>query len=257
VPRSEDREEAVADLVETLGDHVYSLGYRVCGNREDAEDIAQETFLSAWKAWGSFRGAASAKTWLYTIASRACWKKRRRRAGQPARFLSLRDLLPVPDTGPPPDQRIERREAAERVRGAIAHLPKIYRAPLVLKDIEDLSLSEISRVLRLGIPTVKTRIHRARLALRKEILREKRSRRNPPSACVAALRRALDLMDQGKRPAPAHLCARCRRVYRSLELVRDACSLLAGERLAPSARARILRTLQSAERAAHARPDAS
>jgi RNA polymerase sigma-70 factor, ECF subfamily len=247
---SEDRDAAVADLVETLGDHVYRLGYRVCGNREDAEDIVQETFLSAWRAWGSFRGSASPKTWLYTIANRACWKKRRRRAGQPAHLLSLAEVLPLPGDGSAPERRIERREAVDRVRRAISRLPEIYQAPIVLKDIEEMSLKEVSRILRVGVPTVKTRIHRARLALRKEMLREKTGRRRPRPACLAALRRALDMLDRGERAAPGHLCARCRGVYRSLEVVRAACSALSGERLTASARARILRRLERAERAA-------
>jgi RNA polymerase sigma-70 factor (ECF subfamily) len=236
----------VGRLVSELGDPLFNFGYRMCGNREDAEDLVQETFLSAWRAWSSFRGESSPKTWLYAIASRVCLHKRRRRSGEPKRFLSIEEVLPGPESPRPlPSDLADQTAARERVRLAILRLPPAYRMALVLKDIQGLSLEEIARALKLKVPTVKTRIHRGRLALRKELLGEAYAKVSAPAAeCLEALTRALEMLDSGKKPSPLHACARCREVYRLLDLGRAACSVLSGEVLAPAARARLLRRLR-------------
>jgi RNA polymerase sigma-70 factor (ECF subfamily) len=241
-----DRDRALEGLVASHGDHLFTIGYRMCGNRSDAEDLVQETFLSAWRGWSSFRGQADPRTWLYTIASRACQRKRRLRSGEPRRFLPLEEVLPRPDPAAvAPDLQADRRRTRERVRRAVLDLPPPYRMALVLRDIEELPLTQISKVLDLPLPTVKTRIHRGRLALRKSLLREPPPPAGsvPPRTCLAALERALDGMDRGGPPRAGHACAACRRVYRSLALGRAACRALAGERLSEPARRRILETL--------------
>ncbi len=240
------RAETIDRLAVELADPLFNFGYRMCGNREDAEDVVQETFLSAWRAWDSFRGDSSPKTWLYAIASRVCLRKRRHRSGEPNRFLSLEEVLPGPESAlASPSDVADRNEARERVRRAILRIPPTYRGPLVLKDIEGLSLRQIAKALRLKVPTVKTRIHRARLALRKEILGEPYGGAAPAAKCLAALRQALELLDRGGVPSAAHLCARCRQVYRILAFGRDACSALSGEVLAAAARARLWSRLRA------------
>jgi RNA polymerase sigma-70 factor (ECF subfamily) len=240
------RSEVVGRLVTELADPLFNFGYRMCGNREDAEDLVQETFLSAWRAWSSFRGESSPKTWLYAIASRVCLHKRRRRSGEPRRLLSLEEVLPGPASPRPlPSDLADQAAARERVRRAILRLPSAYRIAVVLKDIQGLSLEEIARALKLKVPTVKTRIHRGRLALRKELLGEAYANVPAPAMeCLEALSRALGMLDGGKKPSPLHSCARCREVYRLLDLGREACSALSGEALAPAARARLLRRLR-------------
>lgn len=240
------RAETIDRLAVELADPLFNFGYRMCGNREDAEDVVQETFLSAWRAWDSFRGDSSPKTWLYSIASRVCLRMRRRRLGEPNRFLSIEEVLPGPESAlASPSDVADRNAARERVRRAILRIPPTYREPLVLKDIEGLSLRQIARALRLKVPTVKTRIHRARLALRKEILGEPYGGAAPAAECLAALRQALESLDRGGAPSSAHLCARCRQVYRTLAFGRDACSALSGEALAAAARARLWSRLRA------------
>jgi RNA polymerase sigma-70 factor (ECF subfamily) len=251
--------ERIERLVAELADPLFNFGYRMCGNREDAEDLVQETFFSAWRAWESFRGNSSPKTWLYSIASRACLRKRRRRSGEPKRFLSIEEVLPGPESPRlSPSDLADRSATRERVRRALLRIPAVYRTALVLKDIEGLSLGEIGAALRLKVPTVKTRIHRGRLALRKEILGEPYGGAPPaPAECLAALGRALEMLDRGETPSLSRLCARCRSVYRSLELGRQACSALAGESLDEAARSRLRRRLRQAVGARLATPQES
>jgi hypothetical protein len=118
---------------------------------------------------------------------------------------------------------------------------------VVLKDIEGLSLAEIARALKLKTPTVKTRIHRGRLALRKELLGEPYgSAPALPAECLAALGRALEALDRGETLSLRNVCARCRNVYRTLALGSEACAALSGESLDPSARDRLLARLRDA-----------
>ncbi|MHC5114458.1 MAG: RNA polymerase sigma factor, partial [Planctomycetota bacterium] len=84
----------VQALVDEYGGQLYALGVRFCGDRTEAEDLVQEVFLQAYRAWDSFEGRSSRRTWLYTIAARACQRMHRKRAGEPERMGSLDELLP-------------------------------------------------------------------------------------------------------------------------------------------------------------------
>lgn len=132
---SETAEQALALLVETQGDRLYSLGIRFCGNREEAEDLVQETFLQAYKNWSQFQGRSSAATWLYTIASRVCQRFHRKKSGEPDRLESLEELLPfgesrmavVPDGDDGPLALKIREEGRLQIEAAIAALPIEFR----------------------------------------------------------------------------------------------------------------------------------
>jgi RNA polymerase sigma-70 factor (ECF subfamily) len=138
----------------------------------------QETFLSAYRSLNKFRGDAKVSTWLYTIASRACLRMRRKRKGAPDRELSLEEFVPtsegefrlqVPIEGLTPEQALENKELREALDQAINKLPQKYRMALVLRDMEGLSAGETAAVMGLSERAVKSRLHRARLFVRREL----------------------------------------------------------------------------------------
>lgn len=244
--------EAVAQLVERYGGKIFSLGLKLCGNRNDAEDLAQETFLLAYRKWRQFEGRSAPSSWLYSIATRACQRRHRRRVGEPARLESLDDPLPSgetlvahlpsPEDGPFDDQL--RREAAEVVDRALVKLPLRFRLPLVLKELAELSLREIAAILGIEESTVKTRVHRARMALRTE-LESGLARRSAPLSpahprqiCLDLLRAKMEALDRGAPfPVPGEeLCSRCDALFDSLDLTVAACRWVRGGALPESLR---------------------
>ncbi|MDX1577498.1 MAG: RNA polymerase sigma factor [Gemmatimonadota bacterium] len=232
--------EAVSHLFESHGDRIYRLGLRVCDDPQTAEDLVQETFLRALDAWESFEGRSKPSTWLYTIATRTCHRMRRRRAGEPARVESLQRLLPSGDEGliqvpsaDDPQRDVAVREVADVVRDAVAGLPPDFRIPVVLKEMFDFSLEEIARVLEIKEATVKTRLHRGRLRIRKALAERLPSEPPPPldharEECLALLVAKQESLDRGTPfPVPEdELCERCRSVFSTLDLGREACRSL-------------------------------
>lgn len=153
--------------------HLYRFGLRMCGNVEDAGDVAQESLISMARSLRDFRGDSSVSSWLYTIARRFCIKKRRRSKFAPAREESLdapgtaAQLLA--DPAPSPEQTATNRELAVALTRAIDALDPAQREVLVLRDVEGLSAPEVAKILGLSIEAVKSRLHRARVAVRKEL----------------------------------------------------------------------------------------
>lgn len=163
-------------LVETYGDRVYRFGRRMCGDREDAQDILQETLIAAYRALKDLEHAGAMKTWLYRVAANACLMMRRRGKFEPDREISLEELMPageegpraeIPDEADLPDRAAERGQVVERVRQAVGDLPPAYRIVLVMRDMEQLSTKEVAEALGLQESAVKMRLHRARLMVRK------------------------------------------------------------------------------------------
>jgi RNA polymerase sigma-70 factor (ECF subfamily) len=159
-------------------DRMYRFAQRLCGSPEDAKDLVQETFLSAYRSLKNFRGESSVSTWLYTIAAHACQRMRRKRKGEPERELSLDALIPTPDGDMPlqvpgddlsPEERLEYKELRRSLFAAVQKLPKKYRMVLVLRDMEGLSAREVGAVMGLTERAVKSRLHRARLFVRHEL----------------------------------------------------------------------------------------
>ena len=170
--------EAFDKLYREHVDLVYRYAHRLCGETEAAKDLVQETFLNAYRGLKDFRGEARVSTWLYTIASRACLRMRRRRKGAPDRELSLEEFVPtsegefrlqIPIDGLTPEQALENKELREALERAINRLPKKYRMTLVLRDMEGLSAAETGAVMGLTERAVKSRLHRARLFVRREL----------------------------------------------------------------------------------------
>jgi RNA polymerase sigma-70 factor (ECF subfamily) len=251
---------AIPVLLDAHGGRIYGLGLRLCGNPQDAEDLVQETFLRAYRHWSQFEGRSDPATWLYAIAARACRRMHRLRAGQPRRVESLEDLLPageatVPDVSGQPNELDEQihREAKEAIERAIGSLPPAFRQPLVLKEIADFSLAEIAAILGIKEATVKTRVHRGRLMLRRELAHQLPRRSAPPpdhskQVCLDLLQMKQDAMDRGTAfPLPdGELCDRCRAMFATLDLAQGICLDLGRGELPEQLRRLVLERLEEA-----------
>jgi len=258
--KKEAAESAVERLLELHGGQIYGLGLRLCGSPEEAQDLVQETFLQAFRKWDQFEGRSSASTWLFTIAARACNRRHRLRSGQPRRLESLSTLAPsgeetildLPSPSESPHEILERQEARELVGRAITGLPPTFRLPLVLKDLMELSIAEVAKILGLKQATVKTRLHRARLFTAKEMARGLPHRPAPPAdanrtVCLDLLQAKHEAMDRGAPfpVAPDELCVRCRSLFAALDLSRDACRQLGRGELPETVRRTLLEEMGS------------
>ncbi len=171
--RTGDR-DAFSALVEFHQKQVYHHALRMVGNEEDAADTAQEVFLKAWRCLPMFRGDSAFSTWLYKLTDNAALDLLRREKKR--RWDLALDGLPADglffaDDGPSPQEALEEKELKEAVAEGLAKLSEDHRRALVLREIDGLSYGEIAEALDVDLGTVKSRIARARMALRK-ILRE-------------------------------------------------------------------------------------
>lgn len=160
--------EAFEELVRTHQHRVFAVALRMLGRRAEAEEVAQDAFVRAYRAIADFRGDSRLSTWLYAITSRLCLNRlaaARRQAGAEGEETLLR----VPSGHGNPGSEAERRELGEALRVAIAALPEERRIVLVLRDLEGLSYEEIGQVLGLEPGTVRSRLHRARLEIRSRL----------------------------------------------------------------------------------------
>ena len=162
---------ALETLLVRYQPHLYRFGLRMCGNVEDADDVAQQSLISMARSVRDFRGDSSVSSWLYTIARRFCIKKRRRSKFAPTREESLdaaatdmaRQLV---DPRPNPEQTATNQELATALTHAIDALEPSQREVLVLRDVEGLSAAEVATILGMSVDAVKSRLHRARVAMR-------------------------------------------------------------------------------------------
>ena len=175
-----EREPTAAEaLIDAYGDRAYRLALRITGNVQDAEEVVQDAFCAViWKI-DDFRGESAFSSWLFRIVANAAYNKLRCRHNR-RRDVSLDEVLPAFDEDgcqfmPMADwsTRVDDPAIQKQVRlaltAAIEDLPELYRVALVLRDIEGLSHPEIAEQLSLSLPAVKTRVHRARLFLRKRL----------------------------------------------------------------------------------------
>jgi RNA polymerase sigma-70 factor, ECF subfamily len=168
-------QDAYGEIVELYKDKVYQISYRMLGNRHEAEDIAQEAFIRAFINIHSFNIDLKFSTWLFRIATNLCIDRIRKK--KPDYYLDaevagtdgLNMYSQIPSKTDMPEKELESLELEETIQKEILKLPEKYRTVIVLKYIEELSLIEISEILNLPIGTVKTRIHRGREALRKQL----------------------------------------------------------------------------------------
>ena len=159
--------DAFEQLVAAYRNQVFRLALRMCGNEADADEVAQEAFLSAWKGLPNFRGESRFSTWLYQLTTHAAIDLMRREKRQAA--AEDIDGITAADDGPSPQQQVERTETQREIRSALMQLPEEYRQVLLLRFMQELSYEEIGQTLKLPAGTVKSRLNRAKAQL-KDIL---------------------------------------------------------------------------------------
>ena len=178
IRRLRAREEgAAADLVRLYGARVHQLAMRSVKTREDAEEITQDVLFKAVARIDDFRGDAALSSWLYRITfNTAMTRLRQMRAakvpkidepsGEPGEFSSADEIA---DWSAMADEAMMRQQMRHRLAAALQRMPAIYRAPVILRDVQGLTTEEASSVLRLNGQTLKSRLHRGRLLLRREL----------------------------------------------------------------------------------------
>jgi RNA polymerase sigma-70 factor (ECF subfamily) len=161
---------ALEELLERHQARVYRFGMKMCRDPEDAQDILQDTLLAMARGVRDFRGSSSLSTWLYTVARSFCIKKRRRSKFAPEVEASLDagdgETGRIVDPAKAPDEEFVGRRIEEALEQAISALEPMYREVLVLRDVEGLTAAEVAEVLAISPAAVKSRLHRARLAVR-------------------------------------------------------------------------------------------
>lgn len=161
--------QAFEQLVAPFERQVYYLCLRMMGNREDAQDCAQEAMLKAFRAFPTFRGEAKISTWLYTIASRCCTDELRKRR-EPLSLEQLRDEGYEPESEEPSVYlRLEWSERKRLLEAALSELPWDQRQAVVLCDLQGLSYEEAAQALDCPLGTLKSRISRARASLKRQL----------------------------------------------------------------------------------------
>ena len=161
-------EAAFEALIRAHEKRVYTLCRRMCRNEDDALEAAQDTFLAVWRGIGAFRADAAFSTWLYRLAANACLDllRREKKRGGDVSLDGGESQLALADGAPLPEEAAIRADPRRMVREALYALPDDYRQILLLRETEQLSYQEIAEVTGLELGTVKSRISRARQALR-------------------------------------------------------------------------------------------
>jgi RNA polymerase sigma-70 factor (ECF subfamily) len=163
------------ELVKRYEKKIYNLAYRIMGNKEDASDVLQETFLQAFKKLAGFKGKAKFSTWLYRIAVNICLMKKRKGKRMETVSLDIPILTKKEDEikrelrddwSESPLATLENKEVKKTLSEAIDLLPEEYRTVFLLRGLNGLSNEEVAEVLKISLPAVKSRLHRARLFLR-------------------------------------------------------------------------------------------
>jgi RNA polymerase sigma-70 factor, ECF subfamily len=148
---------------------IFNLVYRMLGDYDDAAETAQETFLSAYRAIGQFRGEANFSTWLYRIALNHANTRRKSRNARESRLVTIDTTELVNDTQLGPAETLEKKEIRERVQQALNELEPEDATVILLRDMQDSPYEEVARVLNVPVGTVKSRLHRARQALKSRL----------------------------------------------------------------------------------------
>jgi RNA polymerase sigma-70 factor (ECF subfamily) len=175
-------EGALTDLADTYSSKIYQLAFRYLRNKEDAEEITQDVLFKVYRKVGAFRGDSALSSWIYRITFNAAMSRLRTARYQRSQdedrqaspnesdsATSASRSFDVADWSDLADERVLRSQLRQRVFSAILALPAIYRAPVMLRDIQGMSTEEASALLRVKDQTLKSRLHRGRLILRKQL----------------------------------------------------------------------------------------
>jgi RNA polymerase sigma-70 factor, ECF subfamily len=204
---------ALEPLMNRFASRVYRVANGICGSSSDAEEVVQDVFLTVFRKAASFEGRAALGTWLYRIAVNMSLNKRRGKRAEVEE--PLEDLLPafledghrqgdrsflLADWSSMPDETLLSKEGREVIRAAVERLPEHYRAVLLLRDVEELSSDEVAEILGESVASVKSRLHRARMALREQLTRTYASGKLPARTATNA-HAALTTPRPSARPA--------------------------------------------------------
>jgi len=174
-------EEAFERFVAHFRQKIFQYMWLMCGQREDAEEVAQETLLNVFTKLRQLENPENVRAWVFRIARNECLMLRRKSVFAPSQELSLDELMPaskqsggerkieIADWSALPEDGVLRSELREEIERAIQALPEIYKSVVLLRDVEELSTEETARILDLSIDVVKARLHRGRLALRQRL----------------------------------------------------------------------------------------
>ena len=248
-------DRSVERALALLQNTVFSFSMRVCGHREDAEDTMQEVLLKSVPQLPKFDSPRALVVWLYKVAKNRCLMNRRRSKFAPTRELSLEELMPdrkeleqlSADGRINPESFAIRSEQTSRLRGAVQKLPAQYRIVLVLRDMEGLTDEEVAEITGIRAGTVRVRLHRARLFVRKELMRTwmlpHAKRKAPvhvheaeqfrPARCKAMFAELSDYLDEqlddtlcGQLEQHLDSCGPCRVFLATLEATIEQCRAL-------------------------------
>ncbi len=209
--------EAVAEAIGLLQNTVFSFSMKMCGHREDAEDTSQEVLFRSLKHLPKLQNPSALAAWLYTVTRNRCHRMRSGADEVPERRISLDELMPdeaelkqlLLDTGKSPEGTLLHAEESRLLHQAVQRIPTPLRLVLVLHDMEELDTDLVAQILDLQEGTVRVRLHRARLVLRKEMARIlKGNAQDVPAPSKRALRK--------KAGPAAHRPKECRELFASL-----------------------------------------
>lgn len=174
-------ETAIKELAETYSSKIYQLAFRYLRNKEDAEEVTQDVLFKVYRKIGAFRGDSALSSWIYRITfnsamSRLRTVKYQRSQGEDTQltFTDGEEMTPasqreIADWSDMADEQVFRSQLRKKLFSAVLALPAIYRAPVVLRDLQGMSTEEASAMLRVKDQTLKSRLHRGRLILRKQL----------------------------------------------------------------------------------------
>ncbi|MCC6590008.1 MAG: sigma-70 family RNA polymerase sigma factor [Bryobacterales bacterium] len=172
---------ALDEFIGAFRGKVFQYSFLMCGQREDAEEVAQETLLKVFEHFNQLREPEHIRAWVFRIAKNVCSMRRRKSVFAPQEEISLDELKPnwrgdgderrleIADWTALPEDLAAKRQMSRLLRAAIADLPEIYKSVILLRDVEELSTQEAADILEVTEDVIKTRLHRARLAVRQKL----------------------------------------------------------------------------------------
>lgn len=243
-------EAALSALVEVVQPQVYRFSLKMCRHPDDAEDVLQDTLLSMARSFTDFRGASSVTTWLYTVARNHCIKRRRTSKFAPSHLDSLDTpaAREVVDPAASPEAQASASETWTQVEAALAQLKPADREVILLRDVEGLSAKEVAEVMGTSPGAVKSRLHRARVALREHL-----SHYAPGPGCLdvrAIFSRFIEgeLDEETCTSMQQHVdgCDRCSRECDALKFTLSVCKLSPTYDIPPAVQTRVRAVLREA-----------
>lgn len=241
---------ALEELLGSVAPTVLRFARRMCKSDADADDVLQDTLLAAATHLGEFEGRSSLSSWLFALARSACARKRRGLANRPAEDAAV--LVTQADTGPSPESQVETIELAAALERALARMPDDYREVLLLRDVEGLTAPEAADAIGIGVDALKSRLHRARGALRDALVASMEPSVPAPQGCPDVVQALSQKLEGELTPADcarmeSHLagCPSCRAACNALEGALASCRRAKDATISPEIRSRLERALDS------------